>query len=62
MRAIGVLMHIDRADEITMSREPAGTARPISVLGLVPMPASGTPATGSSFGAGEAQDAQGRVA
>ena len=45
-------MHIDRADEITMSREPAGTARPIAVLGLVSMPAAGTPARGTSFGAG----------
>ncbi len=26
------MMHIDRADEITVAREPAGTARPISVL------------------------------
>ncbi len=50
-------MHIDRADEIAVSDKPAGATRPLSVLGLVFVPASGTPATGSSFGAGEAQDA-----
>ena len=52
-----ITMHIDRADEITMSREPAGAARPGSALGLVTMPADRTPARGASFGAGEAQDA-----
>jgi hypothetical protein len=51
------LMHIDRTDEITVAREAAGAARPSSALGLVTMPTSGTLATGSSFGAGEAQDA-----
>jgi len=50
-------MHIDRADEIAMSCEPAGTARPISAFGLVSMPAPGTAARCTSFGAGEAQDA-----
>src|SRR5260370_32509382 len=49
-------MHIDRADEITMAREPASAASPISAFGLLFMPASGTLATCSSFGAGEARD------
>jgi hypothetical protein len=49
-------MHIDRADEITMAREPASAAGPISAFGLLCMPASGTLATCSSFGAGEARD------
>ena len=49
-------MHIDRADEITMAREPASAAGPISAFGLLFMPASGTLATCSSFGAGEARD------
>ena len=52
MRTIGKRMHIDRANEITVTREAAGAARPSSALGLMTMPTSGTPATGSSFGAG----------
>lgn len=50
-------MHIDRANEVTVVRESAGTARPGCAFGLVTMPASRTLATGSSFGAGEARDA-----
>lgn len=57
MRAIRKPMHIDRANEITVSREPAGTACPISSLGLVMMPTARTLARSSSFGASEAQDA-----
>jgi putative transposase len=49
-------MHINRANEVTVSREPASAAGPISVLGLVTIPTSGTPATGASFGAGQARD------
>src|SRR5205823_9712497 len=56
MRAIRQPMHIDRANEITMSREPAGTACPLSSLGLVLMPTARTLARCSSFGASEAQD------
>ncbi len=56
MRTECKLMHIDRADEITMAREPASAAGPISAFGLLFMPASGTLATCSSFGAGEARD------
>jgi hypothetical protein len=52
----GKRMHIDRADQITVSREPAGAACPISSLGLVCTPTARTPARCSSFGAGEAQD------
>ena len=37
MRAIGKTMHIDRANQVTMSREPAGAACPSSSLGLVAM-------------------------
>ncbi len=51
-----ITMHIDRTDEITVSREPARTAGPISALGLVCMPTYRTSARGSSFGAGEAHD------
>jgi hypothetical protein len=50
-------MHIDRANQVTVSHKTADPARPISVPGLVTMPASGTLAAGSSFGAGEARDA-----
>ena len=51
-----ILMHIDRTHEITVALETAGAADPISAFGLVFMPAYRTPATGSSFGAGEAHD------
>ena len=51
-----ILMHIDRTHEITVALETAGAANPISAFGLVFMPAYRTPATGSSFGAGEAHD------
>jgi hypothetical protein len=57
MRAIDKRMHIDRADEIAVTDKTAGAADPVSVPGLLMMPASGTPATGSSFGAGRARDA-----
>jgi len=39
-----------------MACEPADAARPVSVLGLVMMPTTRTPARCSSFGASEAQD------
>jgi hypothetical protein len=50
-------MHIDRADEVTVAPKAALTARPISAFGLMLVPTSGTPAGGSSFGAGRARDA-----
>ena len=53
----GILMHIDTPDEIAMPAKPADATRPGSSPGLVTMPAAGTPATSSSFRAGEAQDA-----
>jgi hypothetical protein len=56
MRAIRKLMHIDGPDQVTMAGKTAGAADPISVLGLMTMPASGTLATCSSFGASEARD------
>ncbi len=49
-------MHIDRADKITVPREPASSAYPISALGLMTMPTARTLATCSSFGASEARD------
>ena len=49
-------MHIDGPDQVTMAGKTAGAADPISVLGLMTMPASGTLATCSSFGASEARD------
>jgi hypothetical protein len=49
-------MHIDRPHEVTMSREPAGAAYPVSVLGLVTMPTTRTLARCSSFGGGRARD------
>ena len=56
MGPIGEHVHIDRPDEIAVTGEAAGTACPVSVLGLVTMPTAGTPARCSSFGAGEARD------
>jgi hypothetical protein len=53
----GILMHIDRADEIAMPAKPAAAADPISSLGFVLVLASGTPAGCASFGAGRARDA-----
>ena len=53
----GILMHIDRTNEITVASETAGAAHPISSLGLVSMSTYRTPARCSSFGAGEAHDA-----
>ena len=50
-------MHIDRANEIAMAPEAAPAADPVSSPGLVFMSADRTPAPGSSFGAGEARDA-----
>src|SRR5947209_16729006 len=49
-------VHIDRANQVTVTAKPAGTARPISVLGLVFMPTCRTPARCASFGAGEAHN------
>ena len=49
-------MHIHRANQITVAPEAALAAHPISVLGFMLMPTSGTPTTSSSFGVGEAQD------
>jgi hypothetical protein len=57
MRTERKLMHIDRADEIAVARKAAGAARPISPIGLVFVPAAGTPAACSSFRAGRARDA-----
>lgn len=51
------LMHIDRADQVAVCDKPAGATRPRTERGRVFVPASGTSATCSSFGAGEAQDA-----
>ena len=50
-------MHIDRTDQVVMASKPAVSADPGSSFGLVFMLASGTPATGASFGAGRARDA-----
>jgi hypothetical protein len=47
-------MHIDRTNQIPMTGELTGAARPISVLGLVCMSTVGTPARCASFRAGEA--------
>ncbi len=49
-------MHIDGSDQVTMAGKTAGASDPIAVLGLMTMPASGTLATCSSFGASEARD------
>ena len=57
MRTECKMMHIERADEIAMSCELTDPTRPSSSFGLLSMSTSGTPAAGSSFGAGEAQDA-----
>ncbi len=57
MRTKREYMHIDRANEVTVPCEPTGAARPGSPFGQISMPADRTPAAGSSFGAGEAQDA-----
>ncbi len=57
MDAKGLLMHIDRTDEIAVAAKPAATADPSSSFGFVLMLASGTPAASASFGAGRAQDA-----
>ena len=52
----GVTMHIDRAHQIAVAAKVAGVAHPISVLGLMTMPTSGTSARCASFRAGEARD------
>jgi len=57
MYAKGILMHIDRADQIAVASKAALAAHPVSASGLVSVLASGTPATRASFGAGRAQDA-----
>jgi len=51
-----ILMHIDRANEVTMAAKPTDPAYPISAFGLMFMPAYRTPATCSSFRAGQALD------
>ncbi len=56
MVAKGKHMHIDRANEVAMASKPADAARPGSASGLVTMPTYRTPATRSSFRAGEAHD------
>ena len=57
MDAKGIEMHVDRANEITMTAKPAAPTDPVSAPGLVCVPADRTPARGSSFRAGEARDA-----
>ena len=57
MLAKGILLHIDRPDQIAVASEAAPAANPVSASGLVCVLASGAPATRASFGAGEAQDA-----
>lgn len=49
-------MHIDTADQITVSRKSALFAMPLPVFRLVLLATSGTLARCSSFGASEAQD------
>jgi hypothetical protein len=56
MPPIGKSMHIDRANQVTVAHKSASAADPVSVPGLVFVPTSGTPAAGTSFGAGQAQD------
>jgi putative transposase len=53
---IGILVHIDRTNQVPMPGKLAGAAYPISAFGFVFVPTSRTPARGSSFGAGEAHD------
>ena len=57
MNAKGILMHIDRADQIAVAFEAADAAHPVSAPGFLFMPAAGTPARCSSFRAGQARDA-----
>jgi len=49
-------MHIDTADQISVSRKSALFAMPLPIFRLVLMSTSGTLARCSSFGASEAQD------
>ena len=56
MDAKGILMHIDRPDEIAVAAKPAGATSPGASCGLVLVTASGTPARCASFRASEAQD------
>src|SRR5512142_1223625 len=51
-----IQMHIDRANEVTMAAKPTDPADPISASGLMITPTYRTPATCSSFRAGEAHD------
>jgi hypothetical protein len=53
--AKGILMHIDRPDEVAVASKATLAANPSSAFGLVLT--SRTPATGSSFGGGRARDA-----
>ncbi len=57
MDAEGIVMHIDRADEVPVPAKPATAADPVSSPGLVLVATSRTPAAGASFGAGRARDA-----
>ncbi len=50
-------MHIDRTHHIAVSAEPALFTVPLTIAWFMLMPTCRTPATGSSFGAGEAHDA-----
>jgi len=56
MLTVSELMHIDAANEITVSREPTGATDPISPPGLVFVPTARTLTRCSSFGASEARD------
>lgn len=50
------LMHIHRANKVTVSAKATGFTCPISAFGLVFVPTYRTPARCASFGAGEAHD------
>jgi hypothetical protein len=52
-------VHIDTADNVSMTCEATFSACPISSFGLVPMPTYRTLAACSSFGASEALDVSG---
>ena len=59
MHPICELMHVDRANKVTVACEPADAAHPVSVPGLITMPTRRTQARCSSFRAGEARDVGG---
>jgi hypothetical protein len=56
MRAKRKRMHIDRANQITVSREATGSTCPTSAFGPLFMPTARTLTRCSSFGASEARD------